>query len=266
MEEKKFENIIEKFNLNKLEKIQISDKTKKNSIVFKINYEKKNYILKILENKTKEEFNLIIYTIELIKNLKIPKLLFFKYYKNKSYFIFEYLNGKKDFSQKDTINFLKKFYKKTSNTKINNFLNCDFFKKYEELLNYLEEPLKYKIKEILFELKKNSQKKIILTDINSSNSIYFKNNFYFFDFDEVLIGEIEWDLAYLYIDLKINSLFEENSLKFLKELNFEILKKFDIDKLNKYIILVLVFKSIQEKKEIYTLNLQKLLLKNTFFN
>lgn len=286
MEKFSFSKLIEEFNLGNLEISLLSNNEKINSHVFKVKYMDSFYVLKLLKKISITQINLILEVLNKISDLNTPKLEFSEVIEddgNKNLFnlilVFEYIDGVKCFDFDENLNFLKEFYKNTKRINLDEYLDLNFFFKFEEILKYLEQPLKSKVQEILDKLSRESNFRVILADINTSNSI--KRNldvkFYYFDFEEVLIGDIYWDLAYFYVDLYQENLLENSSFSefeyklkkhnFLELFNLEnSLEKYCLqndEKFNNYLILVLLYKSVQEcqeNKEIYLKNLEKLLI------
>ena len=208
---------------------------------YRIEKNKENFILKINNSKTKEEFELIKKTIQTLNdnNFQTPKLLFSIYWQNKSYFLFEDISetgaleiqSKRDTEQKkknETIlKLLQKFYKITleieNNKNENQIIN--FIENNIERFSFIHKNILHKIINELKEIKTN-QNRLILTDINYSNFLEFKKKNYMIDFDEVCFSDIEYDIAQVFLNFILN----ENPKNSLEQNIFElkkIIKEYD---------------------------------------
>jgi thiamine kinase-like enzyme len=118
------------------------------------------------------------------------------------------------------------------------------------LLNYAKDIKKKNLgvlnnifEKTLDRVKKNKkEERLLIVDINSSNFIETKSDIYMIDFDEILFGEIEFDLADFFTDFFER---EKQSLKEIIEIYKEFLSYFDnysydVDKILDYIILILI--------------------------
>lgn len=249
--------------------------------IYKIELNKKNYILKLNNSKTKEEYELIIKTILTLNETKFKTstLIFSKYENNTSYFLFEYLNGieTKIFEIKDIINIVQEFYKITEN--ISNKTNENhIIKTIENNLENFSFIHKNILHKIIIELKEiRNQNRIIITDINQTNFIQFKKNIYLIDFDEICFSEIEYDIAQIFLNFILytnskNSL-EQNIIELKKIIiEFKNISEIYNLKIINYLIISMYHdiikynhkKEIQEnifKKIIYILNNKELILK-----
>lgn len=237
------------------------------------------YILKITNNKTKTQFDLIVKIIQNLneKNFPTAKCLFSKYKNNKSYFVFEYIRGDKITKDKkyikDISNLINLFYDMTKDFEIEKD-NCLLYQAHKMIISINNDKYKQIFIETIEKLKKNQNNlRLIITDVNTSNFIIKDNKLYLIDFDEVLFGEIEFDLADFiedYFNLNIETLDEKvEDIKFLLE-SFEINSEKIIDYLISILIFELNFNSYNKKRvdflEYVLENKETLMNKLSFIN
>lgn len=247
-------------------------KTKKATDIHIVQNQDEKYIFKINHNKTKEEFELIIQTIQKLNSSKFPtaKLIYSEYTNNKSYFIFEYINGEKikkdEHNLKQIANLTKQFYKITKEMLINPNLTFNSLSKKVTLKT--QSPILLDIfQKTLTKLLINNHEQLIICDINSSNFINTKNGLYMIDFDEIFFCEIEFDIADFFTDyFKINKTSIAEIIKNYKSYLIQFKEyEISISKILNYIILILISEltsSASQSENQYKMETLKFILKN----
>ncbi|MCA9496957.1 MAG: phosphotransferase [Nanoarchaeota archaeon] len=250
-----FENIISFDSRFNYEKLPTNNKFKSEVYLVSSSKFDDKYVYKIF-SRGKKEYELIKKVIlELnVNKYSTPILYYYKYddLSAKVHFIFEYIVSDQKFDINDKshldnfFNLLIDFYNLTgqlSGENRNDYI-ISKIKKVEKCLSedYLNRKVFEFIKKDLKELM--GENRVILRDINPTNILISKGNFYLIDFDEVAFGEIECDLADIYLNFTLAKSVLEN-IGFLSELKLRLESKLDFsknlnsDKIIYYLILIL---------------------------
>lgn len=264
-----FEEIINFSNKFIFEKIFTCNE--KITEVFKVIIENKKYILKINKNQSNEEFNLVINLINHLNqnNFPTPKLLYSKYFEQKSYFIFDYIKNEEKyniFNENHLIQLtqiLNQFYTLSEKIEKNKKIENQFITKIEEKLN-LENQVHSKILfESINEIKKTlKQNNIIIEDINPDNILINNKIINIIDFDLVSLGELELDMASLFVKFIPDISTLETKLNLFSQIlnNLNIKSKIDLLKIINYIILLLYQESVNKNVEIQKVSLNNIIM------
>ncbi|MCA9460144.1 MAG: hypothetical protein KC550_06360 [Nanoarchaeota archaeon] len=232
---------------------------------------KEKYVYKIF-SRGKIEYDLILDVILKLNNFNFlcPKLFYSKFDENKKkiHLIYEYIDCDEkfdisnDFHISNFILLLKNFYEITKFIDGEN-RNQYFLSKIERIERKLgEDNLNGRIFEFIKKDLSNlmgvkgsmgvgggvsvSLNRVILRDINPTNILISKGKFYLIDFDEISFGELEFDLADIYLNFSSGKNVSENLL-FLNKIIFGLdLKDYDIIsiKIIYYLILILYHESL----------------------
>lgn len=231
----------------------ISKKTKANEI-YHVEGEGIKLIMKIIKNKSEEEFVLISYVLKALNKNDFPTAsLYYQKYDGKNiYLILEYIEGLKkiEYSREKNIlitNMMKKFYKITEKFQcIDEKLNLIYhIKKFENEFSDMPELLTLAKKSINYIHNNYSlTTRLLLFDVNTSNFLESEidSETYLVDFDDIIFGELEYDLADFFTDFdcygdNLNQIIYTYA-DFLRQFKNE---QFYIEKIMHYVILILIY-------------------------
>lgn len=252
-----FEDTI-KFNTQLFSYSTIKNENGRESIFVQDRLNKQKYFFKTYKNMKKEDYD---FSKKIMKKLNenqfnTARLLFSKYIEEKAYYIYEFIEGKKfENTSKDRILLIKTIQQFHILTKDVKTKQERFLDRIENLKKHFPNIIHIKIISYISSVAQiNYNPQIIISDINPTNMILYKNQIFLTDLEEVKVGEIEFDLARIYLNFFDHKLpIEKNSQEFCKMLNY-LKHKPDLNKLVAYIILAFYYKQISTKKN-YNINI-----------
>jgi len=236
--------------------------------IFLIKNDRKNIIYKKVFDLCLKRYNQIIYLNKILvyNDFYTPKILDSKLDKksNVGYFLYEFIEKDREFLRN------KRDFEKLADGVINfydltkNFKSDIIFKPFKDDLYLKFENINSYYKKLYLKVVKNIEKnkdkrRFIFRDLHKKNLIISKEKFYFLDLDDCKVGNIEFDLANIFISFGFNKFdlsylkmysFFLNKIKKKVEVNLELLVDFII-----YVLMIYYNKSkktLIDKKLILT--------------
>lgn len=206
-----------------------------------------------------KHYNLIntIYSLNFL-SVDVPELVAHSNLENVSIFVFKVLRGLRDFDvtlSEDfefLARFLANFYRETKGLQTNS--SCIFKKEVlsRNVGDFLLSVYRSSFQRVKYVEKQRSR--VVLRDVNPTNFKYVDNKLFLIDLDEIQMGEIEQDLAYVFLKfndkVRFNLEFVQRYKIILRELReFRV----DVDRIISYVVLIKINK-ITDKNKNYDLS------------